>query len=646
MSPSSSKKLRFQASARLQRLLGRDLLPDDNSAVEELVKNAYDSNATEVTITIVRSSGNNSGEIEVRDNGEGLSLPNFRRRWMRAGYSEKTGTPLSTGRVQVGEKGIGRFAADKLGKRLTVITKPRDTHKALQVEFKWSLFDDKRKLLSDILIGHAYVQEPLLDRDQSGTILRIQDLRASWDDKAVESLRKRLAQLLNPYGLDQKFKINLIAPRPKLSGPIVPNEIKGADFEWEIERSAKGMVTVRRRRRSSEDNVVKEWGAWERQPHESEARFSKDDFGPVSARFLYFAGRPKKSQVGDAVPGVAVYRDGLRVEPAGSALADWLGLVEKRAKRAGHMPLVPNRLFGFIEINRKDNPQLQDATNRRSFVAGPSLEAFSMFLKRRLGELEAQVELEVAKPRWEKSKQLKSQKLLQARNRTLSIMSLSLAHELRQPLQAIRTASENIAGYLGRERVKIQQVDAAVDVIGRNVVRIDKHIQFLKELGSGKEESETVNVMEVVSEVLDVFRQLAAARNTTLEQSVSKPPDVVFNRSILLATITNLVLNAIEAIEASPDQEAHTIRVSTTEDTNSIKLIVEDDGPGIPEANRSRLFRRQTTTKQGGMGVGLIVWRDAVQMFGGDLECVNYSKPTQFVVTIPREQNNGQNSGG
>jgi C4-dicarboxylate-specific signal transduction histidine kinase len=225
-------------------------------------------------------------------------------------------------------------------------------------------------------------------------------------------------------------------------------------------------------------------------------------------------------------------------------------------------------------------------------------------------------------------------------------MSLSLAHELRQPLQAIRTASENIAGYLDRERVKIQQVDTAVDVIGRNVVRIDKHIQFLKELGSGKEESETVSIVEVVSEVLDVFRQLAAARNTTLEQGASRPPDVVFNRSILLATLTNLVLNAIEAIEASTDQEPHTIRVSTVEDTNSIKLMVEDDGPGIPEANRSRLFRRQTTTKHGGMGVGLIVWRDAVQMFGGDLECVYYSKPTQFVVTIPREPSTGQNSTG
>ena len=112
------KRLRFEASAKLHRLLGRDLLPDDYSAVEELVKNAYDSNATEVTLTIVRSSGSQKAEIEIRDNGWGLSLEEFRRVWMWAGYSEKTAEPLpTTGRVQVGEKGIGRFAADKLGER-------------------------------------------------------------------------------------------------------------------------------------------------------------------------------------------------------------------------------------------------------------------------------------------------------------------------------------------------------------------------------------------------------------------------------------------------------------------------------------------------------------------------------------------------
>ena len=64
----AEKVFRFEASARLQRLFGRELIPDDDSAVEELIKNAYDSNASEVTISIIRPSGNRDGEIEIRDN--------------------------------------------------------------------------------------------------------------------------------------------------------------------------------------------------------------------------------------------------------------------------------------------------------------------------------------------------------------------------------------------------------------------------------------------------------------------------------------------------------------------------------------------------------------------------------------------------
>lgn len=631
-----SGELRFEASAKLQRLFGRDLLPDDDSAVEELVKNTYDSNASEVTITIVRPSGDHLGEIEIRDNGAGLSLREFRRLWMRAGYSEKTGQPLpGTGRVQVGEKGIGRFAADKLGERLAVITKPKGAKRALKVAFDWKRFEHKRKLLSEVPIPYEYVEEPLFGVDQSGTILRIERLRASWEDKSIERLRRRLARLLNPYGREQRFNIVLVAPRRKLSGAVVPAEIRGADFEWEVTRSLRGKVRVRRRARANPDGSVtwKEWDIVETAPDEPIT--AAQEFGPVSARFFYFIERPKRTEAGDTMSGVAVYRDGMRVEPAGSSAADWLGLLEKRAKRAGHMPLVPSRLFGFVDINREENPALQDATNRRAFIGGPAFEAFTTFLKTRLQALEDQVEREVAKPRWEKSRQAKSQKLIQARYRTVTIMSLSLAHELRQPLQSIRTASENITDYLTDAGVKITEVDAAAQVIEKNVLRIDRHIQFLRDLGSGKEGVEPFSVGDVISEVLAVFREFAAARGIVLEQDVMGEMFTQCNRSTVIATLTNLVLNACQAIEEVSDQAAHKVSVGVQEGRGTLRIRVEDNGPGIPEANRSRLFKRQTTTKQGGMGIGLIVWREALQMFGGELECEKFSDPTTFVVTVP-----------
>jgi signal transduction histidine kinase len=641
MATQSDKVLRFRASARLQRLFGRDLIPDDDSAVEELVKNAYDSNASVVTISIVRPSGDRDGQIEIKDNGFGLSLREFERVWMQAGYSEKTGQPLpETGRIQVGEKGIGRFAADKLGQHLVVLTKTRHTRKATKVTFDWRKFEaGKKRLLSDIPIPYESVVDELLPVESSGTILRITKLRSDWSDKAIDQLRRRLSRLLSPYDQEQHFRIVLKAPSPKLSGPVVPSEIKDADFEWEVTRNSQGRARIKRRTRLQRGAT--EWSAWETTPVEAETVQENEDFGPVHGRFFFFVDRPKKANVGDSPSGVGVYRDGLRVEPAGSIDADWLGLLEKRAKRAGHMPLVPSRLFGFIDISREDNPNLQDATNRRAFIHGPQLDAFRDFLKRRLNDFENQVETEVSKPRWEKSKQLKSQTLIQAKYRTVSLLSMSLAHEIRQPLQSINTASENIADYLRHHSVVIPEVDAATDVIKRNVGRIDKHIQFLKTIGSGRQEIESFSVVDAVQEVAVVFKEYAQARNVKIEALPSKASTISTNRATFLNALTNLILNACQAIEGVGDGKAHRIQIAVGVKAHALRIRVEDDGPGIPGSNRDRLFRRQTTTKQGGMGIGLIVWKEALQMFGGDLICERFADPTVFVISVPMGENDG-----
>ena len=72
-----AETLRFKASAYLQTLIGRELFRSPLFAIVELVKNAFDSGATKVEITIVPQSEREPGEIEIRDNGEGMSLAGF-----------------------------------------------------------------------------------------------------------------------------------------------------------------------------------------------------------------------------------------------------------------------------------------------------------------------------------------------------------------------------------------------------------------------------------------------------------------------------------------------------------------------------------------------------------------------------------------
>src|SRR5438105_2412826 len=118
------KALRFKPSAYLQRLLGRELISSDYTAVAELVKNAYDAGSTEVVISLTRELPQT---LIISDNGGGMSLEDFEQFWMSPGYSVKPeirSTDVGTHhRTLLGEKGIGRFAADKLARRLVVITK-------------------------------------------------------------------------------------------------------------------------------------------------------------------------------------------------------------------------------------------------------------------------------------------------------------------------------------------------------------------------------------------------------------------------------------------------------------------------------------------------------------------------------------------
>jgi hypothetical protein len=169
---SKTPEFQFEASAYLQTLMGRELIRSEELALIELIKNSYDSGAKSVLITIRQPSTREPGEISLLDDGAGMDIEQFRQSYMFAGYSEKGTSPRSAGRIQTGEKGIGRFAADRLGKRLTVVTKSASQSLALKVEIDWTKFSDRRKKFSDVSVPYRQVQPPVA-LGTSGTLLTI-----------------------------------------------------------------------------------------------------------------------------------------------------------------------------------------------------------------------------------------------------------------------------------------------------------------------------------------------------------------------------------------------------------------------------------------------------------------------------------------
>jgi hypothetical protein len=121
--------LRFASD--LLRRLGEELTPSPVNGIIELVKNAYDADATECTVTLVqpqmvRGKVREYGRLTIEDNGDGMNLKDFRDGWLILGRSRKRADrPTRRGRRPVGDKGLGRLTALRLGRTVSVISRPR-----------------------------------------------------------------------------------------------------------------------------------------------------------------------------------------------------------------------------------------------------------------------------------------------------------------------------------------------------------------------------------------------------------------------------------------------------------------------------------------------------------------------------------------
>src|SRR6266567_2276007 len=145
-----SGRAAFRPRARIIKLFGEQLIRNEIIAVLELVKNAYDADATECHVRVI-SGLKADGYLEIEDNGCGMSLETILGSWMEPATDSKIRQKMTPeGRRVQGEKGVGRFAADKISRLLTVISKTSGSSEEVCVEVDWDLFEDPNKYLQDV----------------------------------------------------------------------------------------------------------------------------------------------------------------------------------------------------------------------------------------------------------------------------------------------------------------------------------------------------------------------------------------------------------------------------------------------------------------------------------------------------------------
>ena len=217
MEDNGTLKWRFDVSTF--RLIGRDLITDRVTALFELVKNCYDANATEVTVRFENVGLDKQGSsLSIIDNGFGMSFADIRDKWMVIGTSNKRSnpyTPLPFHRKCVGEKGIGRFAVDKLGDKVNIITKQDGEDKWLNVEIDWESYykssnNQQLSLFTDIENHYEFSQAK--DKKDHGTTLNITNIREVWVEDDIRRFIAEVARLISPFeNMSSNFQIRVIA---------------------------------------------------------------------------------------------------------------------------------------------------------------------------------------------------------------------------------------------------------------------------------------------------------------------------------------------------------------------------------------------------------------------------------------------------
>ncbi len=246
----------------------------------------------------------------------------------------------------------------------------------------------------------------------------------------------------------------------------------------------------------------------------------------------------------------------------------------------------------------------------------------------------------MSEPRWRESQREKAQELERARLQALSILSFGLAHELRQPLQVIRSEAQNIRTRLKQLGVTDRDVDEAQESIDTHLTRIDENISFLASISTGNlKQEETVNLADVLRIQCGLFATRCAAAGITLTVEAPREHEATLNKTTVAMVLANLLANAFEAFDDAPQGRDRKITVSLSATSRQHVLRVCDTANGIPKELRGSLFKEFATGKTGGLGMGLYNCRLIVEAQGGEISFTTETGVgSQFVIRLAKQE--------
>lgn len=671
-------KWRFDISTF--RLIGRDLITDRVTALFELVKNCYDANATEVTITFNNVGLDKKGDssILIKDDGIGMSFTDIKDKWMVIGTSNKRSNPFSPEpfyRKCVGEKGIGRFAVDKLGDKVNIITKQSEEKKWLDVEIDWEAYykqssdSNEIKLFTDIENHYEYYDSESIN--EHGTTLKITSVREIWLENDIKRFIAEAGKLVSPFAnMSYPMQIKVIAPEYGIETIATKNmddvSIATTSFSLGFDISSQTQDSAYFDEETGKINV---------------RTIPIKSFGGIKMKVYYFdeaaRRRYRKEFPNNQIDGVKIYRDSIITTPFAENESeddkkrDVLG-IDKRLWMNIFDRVSTREIIGIVEITKKDNSMIIDATNRQDFVDNEQYRDLKEFIITQLDAIESykkysrkqkkkqnnntlesagqeiqnfisSVEsiaeqnpnlkdsltpvVEQAKKTGKavktaiKEKKEAEEEFARKENVYMSIMSLQeyaihITHAVRTTLNKIRDRVEyfNLFFPDPTEENVFKRYAKEMYV---EFLNVNKVIDYMLSYSQSNIQPEDIELDKTIREIFVEYTPLFNANGITTdliipEKVMLKNTRQQFFRDIL----QNLIDNSIKAVK---DAEQKIIRCTVSVAKDELIILLSDTGYGIPQEKRTWVFGiyNTTTQDQGGAGIGLYIVKTRVESLKG-----------------------------
>jgi signal transduction histidine kinase len=611
-------------------------------------------------------------------------------------------SPPPFNRKVTGRKGVGRFAVDKLGAKLLLKTKKKSDAQILCLETDWSAyekeenrqltidFSGEQKLFTDIENRYWFESS---DTDEQGTILDITFLNDVWTENDITRAYKELSKLIMPnYTQQYPFSIYINAQQyyeyqnKKVESLVIAEATLKVELDYNIDKQTQETLEIKNNELIKSNISTLPCGLL------GLHIYYYDQKAKIQFRKL----------TDEGIDGIKVYRDGIIATPFAEYYADrneqkdLLGIDKRRW--SGFFDKIGTRdLFGWIDISLKRNPLIIDATNRQGFVDNEAWRELKKFVIKQISEIEKflkvkkddirikietkyteakedisglrkeintikeipevptqvkekleQLEKAVQKTQAAVNKSYKEYQDLkiekkQTENLLFSLVSLQtyagmLSHITRTSLGKIRRDAEFLHKHIPDPQFNNDYPRLSAQIYDE-MTRLDKAVNFMLKYAKDDQNFEDIDIKQIIEyQMLYIYSDIFSKEHVIPIVEINKDLSLYYNQKAFEDILDNLISNSIKALSANQGEKI--IKCSVIVEKDKFILYFSDNGCGIEEKDRDKIFDVffTTTAEQGGAGLGLFIIKSRIEAINGKIELVeNELKPsgTTFKIEFP-----------